>query len=864
MTSAQHPNQSTHGLRLDEVTFELVQTTQGDWIIPTLNGLHFGASNSTTPLNGDSFAQHVLRNHFGQKLHQEDCLFVIVGSDSGQLIRFVQAQTPLPRGARWVFIEPQPIARVLWQNAEIAALLDDYVHLITPDQWEETAQLLLLDDYFRINGVVFERSLAALDHTTTAYLALAGELDAELSRRRYITTANLGKLPFIQAQLGNIPNFHAHLVPLKNIFQGKKALILAGGPSLDLEIDWIKAHRNRLFLIAVSRISARLLTAGIHPDMVATVDPHPISLTVSRQMFDFSSHTILVASNHAYPGIVNRWPHKVLHTDSLLPWHEDADENNPANSLNPQGNAVSVGPTVTHTCVMLAAYLGFTEIAFAGLDLCHSPEGQTHASGSSEAASGPLLDYTAIKVTNNNGDIAWTTPDYFSGIGAMENLAAYLAPQGVRLFNPSRQGAVINGVTFQPLADMSWPAEAFDRTALDTQLSHTAEETLAHIKQVRASVHRIQNDLGKIEHLAQLALESNRAFFNMISPARQAIHQRRMRAIDRFMRSRLPDAEQLVKAIAQHELLATDLPHDFFALGANQAENLTHRFFDAIRRGAILLQTLFPKLDYRLNTRALEQNPQILPDELLSRYEEGGEPERALWLKINRQLPSSITAKTEAIYQQKIQILMAEDQTRNTAKRAPRASLRLAEMHFSHRNLHALQALEHALEHHPDKAQAEPYKSYLSGLIAEINAQPEIALLAYESVLNQAHHEEDKTLLEHCLLRIASASLTLHNTEQANQALDTAALLNPSHWPLSARLAELRQDHAHAINAYTHYLALFPGDHQRIRLLANLLKQMKLEEGIQQCIQLIDYCAVDDQADLRGALMAILADLKTS
>lgn len=862
------PQLSPDELLQSEQTFDLVQTAHGDWIIPALNGLHFvgNQANAHTDQNM-SFAQNVLKHHFTTKLHKEDSLFVIIGSDSGQLIRYVQSIQPLPRGSRWVFIEPDPIADILRKQPDIAELLGDYVHLISPAQWPETAQLLLLDDYFRINGVVFEQSLAALDHTTPVYHELTGELDAELSRRRYITTANLGKLPFIKAQLGNIPNFLNNLVPLKGIFKGKKALILAGGPSLDLEIDWIKANRDRLFLIAVSRISARLLATGIYPDLIATVDPHPISLTVSRQMFDLPPQTILVAGNHAYPGIINRWPHHVLYTDTLLPWEERPDTEKQATRLNDKENLVSVGPTVTHTCVMLAAYLGFTEIAFAGLDLCHSPEGQTHAQGSSEAKSGPLLDYTPVQVTTNQGEIAWTTPDYYAGIESMERLAAYLAPQGIKLFNPSCFGAAITGVLFRPLQDIDWPEEPFDRSPLDT-LDQPDSVILEHIEHVESAIKQMSVDVEKIERLAQLAMESNQAFYRMLNPERQAMHHRRIRAIDRLMRRRLPEAEDLVKSAAQHELFATDLPHDFFALDAKHAEQLAHRFYDAIRRSAHYLGSLFPNIEYRLQTRRLEIEGQhskkkIPAEEILERYEQAEEPERALWLQKRWQLTDEDTVKTATIYQEKIDALIEQDQKRNAAKRSPKASLRLAEMYFSHHNLVALQSLGHALSTHPDPAQAAPYHAYILGLEAELKQQPEQAFSAYESVLNTSETTRDTTLIEHCLLRVASTSLALNDDQLANQALDMAAQLNPAHWSLSGKLATARQDFIHAVEAYTNYLTTFPGDSQRIRLLAEQFARLNSTEGIKQCLSLVDYCAPTEKAELREELEALLRGKET-
>lgn len=846
----------THLELSDESTLTLVQSSQGDWIFPALNGMHFVGTEEAE----QSPAQRALERHFGQRLHQQDRLYLLVGSDSGQLIRFVQTHAPLPRGSRWVFIEPPAIAAVLRDAAPIAAWLDDFVRLMTPEEWQDATELMQLDDYFRIGGVVLEQSLAALDHTTHQYQTLIGELDSELSSRRYMITANLGKLPFIRAQLGNVPNFYQPLLPLKDLFAGKTALILAGGPSLDQEIDWIIAHRPRLFLLAVSRISARLRQVGITPDMVVTVDPHAVSFTVSRQMFEFDARTILVAGNHAYPGIVNRWPHRLLYTDELLPWTETPTDGAPV--LNPPGNLVSAGPTVTHTCVTLAAYLGFTTIAFAGLDLCHAPNGQTHAQGSSEAAAGPLLDYTAVAVTTNAGESAWTTPDYHAGITAMAALAQFFAAMGVTLVNPSRQGAQIDHVIHRPLSELPWGDDAFDRAPLDQALNIDRSQELDHLRQRQIALEQMREDIKKISQLAQLGQESNRAFFHMVNPARQALHRRRMRAIDRLMRQRYPAAEHLVKSVAQHLLVATNLPNDFFALEPAQAEALGRQFYEGMLHGAAELERLLPGVLARLETRLAERDPSTATDALLARYEEFNEPERALWLSRARGLDATTTAHTDAVFQAVLDELLAADRQRNQEKRAPKASLRLAELHFSQKNRAAVHTLEQALRQHPEPLEANRYANYTLGLLCELDRQWPEALAAYTAVLNEGDPQTDGVLLEHTLLRAASASLAIADTAQASQALATAALINPGHWPLVARLAELLHDHATAIDAHTQYLARFPGDPTRILSLAELFFRLGAREGIEQCRALIPFCAAEQQPALSARLDTLLQGMQ--
>lgn len=843
-------------------TAQLVQTAAGDWIFPELNAIHFTLTNSSSTPDESSCNNHahkVLGAHFGQSLHKQDRLYIVVGSDSGQLITYVQSKTPLPRGSRWLFIEPEPYAEVLNQAVEISALLDDYVHLATPENWQETANRLLIEDYFRIDGVVFERSLAALDHPTSTYLSLVDTVDARLTEHRYKILANMGNEPFIAAQIVNAINFHHNCSAIKKIFNGQKALILAGGPSLDAQIDWIKVHRHQLFLIAVSRISARLQAASIQPDLVVTVDPYPISLTVSRQMFDFDHRCILVASNHAYPGIVSRWPHRIFYTDLLVPWVEQEPDENQEDwiPLNPKQNLRSVGPTVTHTCVALAAYLGFTEIAFAGLDLCHAPNGQTHASGSSESAAGPLLDFSAIKVLTNLGHTAWTTPDYHGGISALERLAIELNPLGVRLVNPSPNAVAMKGIEYKPLDEIDWPDEQFDRSALDDAIVSTPTERIEHLERLNVAYHAMASQVKIVEQLAQLGMEANSAFFNGVNSARQKLHKRRMQAIDRLLRRQYPSAEMLVKQMAKREILATDLPHDFFALDAKQAEQLGLRFYASLVKAAKLLQTLFEKVTQQLQTRLLEQDHSVSDSELINRYRQFNEAERALWLRVNRQLDETQTAELDHIFADELDQLIADDIKRNQEKREPKAGLRLAEMYFSQKNIPALDNLIGALDTHPDTTYAKPYQLYLRGLHAELAHDLTRAMSHYEQVITTAEPNRDGLLLEHCLLRVSAASLEVGNLIQANQALDTVAQLNPNYWRFSSRLAELRGDLPHAIEALSQHLQLFPGDATHIKRLAELFKEIGSEEGIKACFTLLPYCPAAKREELMQTLMKL-------
>lgn len=851
MTSAERSS-TTPPYSWDNLTSsrEWLQTQQGDWILPSINARHFGPRRNTAPKTDNteskSHAETVLGQHFGDRLHQEDRLYIIIGSDSGQLLRFIRGHGPLPRGSRWLVIEPDDILDTLQQNPAIEALCDEYVQLVGFGEWEHQAALLQLPGYFRIDGVVLERSLGALDGTDPQYIELTAFFDAHLTAERFRTTAQLNVAPFIEPHILSAPNFQGGIDPFENLFPGQRAVIIAGGPSLDGQIDWLLAHRDALFVIAVSRVSARLIEAGIEPDLMVTVDPFPISLTVSRQMFDFSDRTILVTGSHPYPAIVNRWPNSLFCAGPVVPWPDDA--------LN-TGHSISMtGPTVTHMAAQLAVYMGFSEVIFCGLDLCHAPDGQTHARGSSEAAAGPLMDFSAVPVTTNTNESTWTTPDYYAGIRAMAEIAKHAGT--VAFINPSPHAAIIDHVSHQPLDAIAIPREAFDRSPLDRiRDSVTPRARRATLEALDRSLVDIRDELQKVGNLAQLGLESNQAYFNLTHPARQKRHKRRMQAIDRLFKGRFERAARLAQRAATRAIMRTDLPHDFFALDRQQAEDLAGRYYDAIRGEARRLITPLELARERLATRQMELSDDANAEEIARRYLDYDEPERVRWLERHRHgADTPAMAEARAAYDTRIEELLETDRERNRQKRSPRASLRQIERHFSTNKPEALSSLAQALEKHREGDIALPYARYARGLAAELSEDLLAAAGSHADVLDQADPEQDAVLLEHALLRLTHINIEAQNSSDALATLQAAATLNPTHWRLTARLALLENDAETGINALTRHLEQFPGDVERIKQVVRLFVALEIPEGIDFCEQYLPYCGEADQVELKAFL----------
>ena len=63
-----------------------------------------------------------------------------------------------------------------------------------------------------------------------------------------------------------------------NLFENKPVLFIAGGPSLDENIEWIKKNQNKFFIATIGAVYNKLLKNNIHIDLITTFDEQLIIL----------------------------------------------------------------------------------------------------------------------------------------------------------------------------------------------------------------------------------------------------------------------------------------------------------------------------------------------------------------------------------------------------------------------------------------------------------------------------------------------------------------------------------------------------------------------------------------------------------
>lgn len=146
--------------------------------------------------------------------------------------------------------------------------------------------------------------------------------------------------------------------------RGYPAIVVAAGPSLIRNLDQLPALRERAVIISVQTVFKLLLSVGVEPHFVTSLDFHEVSAEFFRGVEDVG-RCALVAEPKAtwhvpdsYPG--RRYVEHHATYETLL-----GDGLTPHAMLKP-------GTTVAHLAFYLAEHLGCDPIIFVGQDLAYS------------------------------------------------------------------------------------------------------------------------------------------------------------------------------------------------------------------------------------------------------------------------------------------------------------------------------------------------------------------------------------------------------------------------------------------------------------------------------------------------------------
>lgn len=175
-----------------------------------------------------------------------------------------------------------------------------------------------------------------------------------------------------------------HTIRTRNVGQIREALegypleeipavIVCAGPSLDKNIQELKKIQGRALIIVVDAALRAVLRAGIHPDLVCTVDPNPPERFFTE--LDLSGLT-WCCENASKPEIIRKYGERVYYFGYFEKgWNQTISE-----MLGYGFPVLPTGGSVSSIAFAMALYFGFRKIVFMGQDLAFTG-GKSHTSG---------------------------------------------------------------------------------------------------------------------------------------------------------------------------------------------------------------------------------------------------------------------------------------------------------------------------------------------------------------------------------------------------------------------------------------------------------------------------------------------------
>jgi hypothetical protein len=766
-------------------------------------------------------ATAVFQRHFPKSFWDEDHLNIIIGTDSGLLIDYV-ARHGVPEGNRFLFIELDGIQEQVKERF-VETLPDPRMVLATLAEWKSKAIDLSFESYLYINKVNLLLSVGASDAFLPDYRDLHRKVKNDMDLWAWSLKGQLSSAEFIQCQLANIAENRTPALLLKHSFPGKTAVLMAGGPSLDDLIPWVKVNRDKLVVVAVSRVARRLIQEQLTPDIVCTIDPTSLSFDVSKEMLTFDPGVLLVTAYHANPLLIGQWRGPSVYLGSRYPWQSEREAKN-----------LSVeGPTVSNTAIALLMEMGFAQIVLGGLDLCYKQDGSRYAVGSNESKVGPALGHVGRQLETNAGYMADTIDDFVQSVHTVGRQAVRARQSGCQLINPAPGAAKIPHVEHLLVENISLteldevPGETFRRLLPLDDTTHRLNDYCS----VEKELGHTANKLKKIRTLAKEAIHCNDGLFGRNGVKQDFKHKIKMDKIEKRLNREFAALSVLVKQYGIRQFLRFIRPDLDKEWQDQEIEDAGRVYYEAYREGSEQLLRVIEETRQRVASRREEENAVVNLDALETQWREDNEPGRALvWQHNHPEQYAGLDSAAKTILDgltAEFTAQIAETETRHLARCRSEAGLEgvpsKVVLLFSHKDSVGLRQLVEGLENNP-RQDTDTLLHFAKGFLAELEGRAEDALTHYQ-------HIPEGPLLEDALCRISALSLGREDYQSAQLALQCLSQISVSYLPQYAELLRITGQTEQAAAVYADYLEQVPNDIYTLLRLGKLYQDQGIDDG---------------------------------
>jgi len=275
--------------------------------------------------------------------------------------------------SRIVVVEKDPaFLRAVMEHLDLRRiLLDPRVRLLSGEDPEKVKEFLLSDYLPAIYGdmktVPLRPSIELGGRYYNELIRAIQELIGMVADD-YTVQAQFGKKWYVNT-LANLPVVQASTVTVKPV---RRAFITGAGPSLESQIEELRGMRDSGFLIASDTSLPALLSYGLKPDLVISIDCQLVSYHHFLQGLPDDVPLLL---DLASPPVLTRLTKRSAFFTSSHPLSLYLSTH-----WRPLPFIDTSGGNVSHAAVSLAEYLGAREIYLMGVDFSY-PEGKAYCRG---------------------------------------------------------------------------------------------------------------------------------------------------------------------------------------------------------------------------------------------------------------------------------------------------------------------------------------------------------------------------------------------------------------------------------------------------------------------------------------------------
>lgn len=218
--------------------------------------------------------------------------------------------------------------------------------------------------------------------------------------------------------------------------------VVGAGPSLDADIEFIRAHADKVIIVSTGSGIRSLLVNGITPDFHIEMENIHVYSSINElsQSFDLSSICLVVPTSIEH--------HIIKFFDNILYYYRDSTPAFPLFGFAEDNALTTPGPLVVNASFSFALDLGGKDVYLFGTDFGSRGDGLDHAKDNvlftDTAIVGYVREYGHPVAANFEGQF-FASNDFVWGLKVMRETILRFG-HGRRIFNCS-DGALVQGAT---------------------------------------------------------------------------------------------------------------------------------------------------------------------------------------------------------------------------------------------------------------------------------------------------------------------------------------------------------------------------------------------------------------------------------